>query len=143
MRQQDPAYQLTPSVFNSAAEKILTVDLSAREAHGRRMGNGFGRPKSVVFSRNSGHPNSFVQWPSKAVAGMVGLGRPTYKIKRPLVLRPRYSVGINSSAMTCSNFEMQSLFMLVCLSWASDLSDSCKLFGSRTVITRVGSLFSA
>ena len=34
---------------------------------------------------------------------------------------------------------MHSLFMLVWCSWASTRSVSCRLFGSRTVITRVGS----
>ena len=50
------------------------------------------------------------------------------------------SFGIISSPMTCSSFEMHSLFMLVRRSWASVRSDSCMLLGSRTVMTRVGSL---
>ena len=41
--------------------------------------------------------------------------------------------------MNCSSFEMQSLFMLVRCSWASTRSASCRLLGSRTVMTRVGS----
>ena len=41
-----------------------------------------------------------------------------------------------------TNFEMHSWFMLVHFSWASTCRNSCKLFGSRTVMTRVGSLSS-
>ena len=41
--------------------------------------------------------------------------------------------------MNWRSFEIQSLFMLVRCSWASARRASCRLFGSRTVITRVGS----
>src|SRR5262249_32745938 len=35
----------------------------------------------------------------------------------------------------CTSFEMHSWFMLVHFSWASTCRNSCKLFGSRTVMT--------
>ena len=70
---------------------------------------------------------------------MVWLGDPVLAL---LVLLPPLarSFGIISSSMTCSSFEMHSLFMLVRRSWASVRRDSCMLLGSRTVMTRVGSL---
>ena len=51
--------------------------------------------------------------------------------------------GLGFSASTCSNLLMQSRFMLVLWSLASAFRASCRLSGSRTVMTRVGSLTAA
>ena len=59
---------------------------------------------------------------------------------RLLEVPPLRSAGMRSCSITCSSFEMHSLFMLVRRSWASVRKYSCMLLGSRTVITRVGSL---
>jgi hypothetical protein len=55
--------------------------------------------------------------------------------------RPRQegSTGTNFASINCTNLEMHSLFMLVLRSKASERIDSWTLFGSRIVMTRVGS----
>ena len=80
--------------------------------------------------------------PAGAVACGLMLVRWRCRRLRGLTVRSTRLMAARSLSSHWTNFEMHSWFMLVHFSWASTCRNSCKLFGSRTVMTRVGSLSS-